>query len=104
MNCKFCNEPLTSAELVDGHSCPEPEGLRALSCSAHLADDITVGQLVRFLDRVHMAAANREKPDQDMMRSMQKLAGEVDSALELYRISRPHPTGQEPEGFADPDC
>jgi len=51
-----------------------------------------------------MAAANREKPDQDMMRSMQKLAGEVDSALELYRISRPHPTGQEPEGFADPDC
>ena len=90
MNCKFCNEPLTSAELVDGHSCPEPEGLGASSCSAHLADDVTVGQLVRFIDRVHMAAANREKPDQDMMRSMQKLGREVDSALELYRISRPN--------------
>tara|TARA_R110000823_G_scaffold62221_1_gene147881 strand:+ start:513 stop:785 length:273 start_codon:yes stop_codon:yes gene_type:complete len=33
MNCKFCNEPLTSVELVDGHECPEPEALGVFLCS-----------------------------------------------------------------------
>ena len=38
MNCKFCNEPLTSVELVDGHECPEPEALGVFLCSVSRED------------------------------------------------------------------
>lgn len=60
--------------------------------AAYLADDVTVGQVVRWIDREHIQAARENPPNGDYMRSMQRLASEVESALWAYRVANPQST------------
>ena len=61
----------------------------ASSCEAageaYLAEDVTVGRLVRWIDREHMKAARETPPNIDNMREMQRLGEAVESALASYR-------------------
>ena len=57
--------------------------------AAYLADDVTVGQIVRWIDREHLQAAKETPPNGDYMRAMQRLAAGVESALWSYRIANP---------------
>ena len=63
-----------------------PDELGAATGSeAHLAEDVSVGRLVRWLDREHINAARETPPNMDYMRDMQRLGEAVEIALDLYR-------------------
>lgn len=60
---------------------------------AYLADDVSVGQLVRQIDREHINAARETPPNMDYMRALQRLGSAVENALDLYRqAENPTPT------------
>jgi hypothetical protein len=60
--------------------------------AAHLADDVTVGQVVRWIDREHIQAAKENPPNRDYMRAMQRLGEGVEGALRSYRMANPKST------------
>ncbi len=57
--------------------------------AAHLADDVTVGQVVRWINREHLQAAKETPPNGDYMRAMQRCAEGVESALWSYQMANP---------------
>ncbi len=61
--------------------------LAPLPDEAYLANDVTVGQLARWIDREHMKAAKETPPNLDYMRAMQRLGDGLDSALKSYRAA-----------------
>ena len=50
----------------------------------YLVEDVSVGELVRLIDHLHLNAARETPPNRDYMRALQRMADEVESALELY--------------------
>ena len=63
------------------------KGLDATPCSpSYLADDVTVGQLIRWVnDEVTKAGKNE---DMDMIRAMIRVSNGVETALESYRFAQ----------------
>ena len=54
---------------------------------AYLADDVSVGRLVRWINDTHLDAAKESPPNLDYMRTMQRLGDAAEHALALYRLS-----------------
>lgn len=61
----------------------------------YLAEE-TVGEIVRWIDRQHLEAARETPPNTDYMKALQLLGGHVESALHLYRKSKPNKKAQQP--------
>jgi hypothetical protein len=75
---------------MNTESTQSPESLGSPSGSAaYLADDVTVGQVVRWINREHRQAAKETPPNKDYMRAMQRSASDVESALWTYRVGNP---------------
>lgn len=64
--------------------------LDAPTCSARIADSVTVGELLQLIRKKHISALAQRKPDYDMARAMRRLELNVESALEFHRICRPN--------------
>jgi hypothetical protein len=62
---------------------------------AHLADDVTFGQVVRWINREHIRAAKENPPNRDYMRAMQRLGEGVEGALRSYRMDGVTPADTE---------
>ena len=59
----------------------------ATACSpSYLADDVTVGQLIRWVNDEVMKAGKNE--DMDMIRAMIRVSNGVETALESYRFAQ----------------
>ena len=54
---------------------------------SYLAEDVSVGQLLRWIDREHRNASRETPPNLDYMRSLMRLWKSVDHALTIYRLS-----------------
>ena len=67
----------------------ETQQSSAIPGAAHLADDVTVGQVVRWIDREQIKAANENPPNRDYMRAMQAIGEGVEGALRSYRMANP---------------
>ena len=52
---------------------------------SYMEEEITVGRLVRWIDREHMKAATDTPMNSDYMRELQKLGEAIDGALKLFR-------------------
>jgi len=55
--------------------------------AAYLADDVSIGALVRWINDAHLDAAKETPPNMDRMRAMQQLGQDVQNALGSYRRS-----------------
>lgn len=96
---------------MDTATTQSPDSLDSPSGSAaHLADDVTVGQVVRWINREHVQAAKETPPNGDYMRAMQRLGDGVESALWSYRIANPQSDliacqwSEDEDGNWDTDC
>lgn len=79
---------LRAAEIPTQQQAPESLGSPSGS-AAHLGDDVTVGQIVRWINREHLQAAKETPPNRDYMKAMQRSASAVESALWTYRVGNP---------------
>lgn len=52
----------------------------------YLSDDVTVGQLVRFVNHTHWEAARNK--DNDVMNECQRQINKITAALKEYRLSK----------------
>lgn len=48
----------------------------------------SIGEIIRWINREHMAAAKETPPNMDYMRAMQDLGANLESALDQYRKAR----------------
>lgn len=76
-------ETTTNTTPPDVTGVPPP----ATGSTAWCADDLTVGQLVRWINAQHLTAAKQTPPDTDCMAAYQRLGAGVESALAAFRAS-----------------
>jgi hypothetical protein len=78
--------------------------------AVHLADDVTFGQVVRWIDREHIQAAKENPPNRDYMRAMQRLGDGVERAFWSYWMDNPKTAriscrwSEDEDGNWDTDC